>query len=100
MIVKNPTDSDVKIQIDGIFYEVGANDELEGVKPEHAARWKGIHQFLSMQEEDMGTTSKEALQETTEEDIEEVTETETEEVVEEEVVEDEKETSSKNKKDK
>ena len=99
MIVKNPTDSDVKIQIDGIFYEVGANDELGGVKPDHAAHWKGVHQFLSVQEED-STTSKDALQETTEEDIEEVKETETEEVVEEEAVEDEKETSSKNKKDK
>lgn len=98
MIVSNNTSSDIKIQIDGIVYEVKANDELSGIKSEHASHWKGVHSFLTFREE--GVTEEPAMEAVTEPKTEEDT---TDDAVGDEKdkeAEEEKKSSSKDKKSK
>ena len=98
MIVSNNTSSDIKIQIEGIVYEVKANDELSGIKSEHASHWKGVHSFLTFREE--GVTEEPAMEAVTEPKTEEDT---TDDAVGDEKdkeAEEEKKSSSKDKKSK
>lgn len=55
MIVKNPTNHDIQVQIEGANYFVEANGEISGVIPEHAAYWKvKLHAFIEIVEESKG----------------------------------------------
>lgn len=98
MIVSNNTNSDIKIQIDGIVYEVKANDELSGVKSEHASHWKGVHSFLTFREE--GVTEEPAMDAMPEPETEESTTEEAVDAEKDEEANDEKKSSSKDKKSK
>ena len=52
MIVKNPTTSELAVQIDGIKYVVPAEDQLKEVPTEHAEHWKRyIHGFIELVDE-------------------------------------------------
>jgi len=53
MIIKNPTDKDVAIVIEGHDYVVSANGELAGLREEHAFIWKKVHGFLQIKKEEV-----------------------------------------------
>lgn len=67
MIVKNPTNSDLEVKIEGIEYIAPAMGEAKNVLPEHAEHWKRyIHQFVEVVAEKaekvaLGTSTPEAL---------------------------------------
>ena len=53
MIVKNPTNTDLEVQIDGNVYSVEANGETAGVPAVHATRWQAeLHNFITLEEEE------------------------------------------------
>ena len=98
MIVSNNTSSDIKIQIEGIVYEVKANDELSGIKSEHASHWKGVHSFLTFRDE--GVTEEPAMEAMTEPEAKEGTTDDAVDDEKDEEVEDKKMTPSEDKKSK
>lgn len=52
MIVRNPTKNDIEVTIDGISYQVKAEDQIKGVRQSHALHWKNkIHSFIELSEE-------------------------------------------------
>lgn len=52
MIVKNPTDNDISVQINGHQYTVKAKDQIANVSATDAAYWKvKIHTFIEIEEE-------------------------------------------------
>lgn len=70
MIVKNPTDKEISVQILGTQYTVPANGEREGVKDEHAIHWKEqIHNFLILKNEEVAEVSEETVTEETTKEV-------------------------------
>lgn len=52
MIVKNPTDSILSVQIKGVVYEIAPNSEIRGVSPEAATHWQEhVHNFIKVEAE-------------------------------------------------
>ena len=49
MIIKNPTDVDVRITIDGDSHVVEADSEVEKTA-DIAIRWREVHQFLILED--------------------------------------------------
>jgi len=87
MIVKNPTDSELKVQINGRIYEVDAKGETS-VPAEVALYWRdNIHGFLILSEESKTTVKPTPIVtptvEETEPVVEETVSTETVETTEE-----------------
>lgn len=71
MIIKNPTNSDITVQIKGVQYTVLAESSLKNVPEQVALYWKlNLHPFLELQEEVFSSPEtveeiKEAVEETT-----------------------------------
>lgn len=88
MIIKNPTDQDIKIAFKGKEYSVEANGSTGELSDDVIDFWKSIHSFLLVE----GEVKVEEVEEPVEvvEEIKEV-----EEVVEEEVVEEVKKPKAK-----
>lgn len=75
MKVTNPTNSDLKIQYKGIFYEVKANDSVDGVPEAAAYHWqKNIHNFIRLSEDGHVDEEQKEVEEPVEEPVEEVEE--------------------------
>lgn len=52
MIVTNPTDKDIHVQIEGVVYKCPADSSIKGVPAEHAAKWKThTHEFIIVSDE-------------------------------------------------
>lgn len=52
MIVKNPTDNDIAVRINGNEYFVPANDEIAGVLAADAKYWQtALHKFLVVEDD-------------------------------------------------
>jgi len=61
LIVINPTDKDISVQIKGTVYSVDANGQLSGVPKEIAEYWKDrTHNFITVEAEGevVGVTKK------------------------------------------
>jgi len=105
MKIINKTNNQISIQVKGgTRYTVEANGELRNVPTEHAEFWKGLHQFLILEEEITDTIQmpevkeEEVLEEVKEEIKEEEIVEEVEEVIEEEIEEKKEKKSSKKSK--
>lgn len=60
MIVRNPSNQDITVQINGNEYFVEANSEVAGVKAEDAAYWvTRLHTFVELEEEGADTAARE-----------------------------------------
>lgn len=68
MTIKNPTDKNVRVVIQGTEYAVPANGEKKGVRDDHALLWKEIHGFLSLTT-DVGVKTAEVVISVVEEKI-------------------------------
>lgn len=52
MIVKNPTNTDLSVQINGHQYSIPAKDQISGVSAVDAAYWvERLHTFIELEEE-------------------------------------------------
>lgn len=52
MIVKNPTDSEISIQFNGVKYTVAANSETPNVPAQVAQHWQeNVHNFVTISED-------------------------------------------------
>ena len=90
MIIKNPTNSELHVQIKGVRYVCPANGEVSGIPMEHARYWKTmLHAFIVVEPEGEITVVPEAKPEEVVAEvvpIQEVVEEKLTEVVEPEVV--------------
>ncbi len=58
MKITNPTNTDIKVQIFGVAYELDGDGTLENVSQEAAAYWLGLQGFLIVEEDDAKEKAK------------------------------------------